>query len=925
MRRAQVYDGVIGVTQCAIQPRSQYVYNFTVDELPGSYWWHSQSRYALGQWHDLVSGPLVVHEGSVPAEAHTSPYSYANERILFFTDMFKDVPDRNTYSLVGNLYEATSRGLAGDIVGVLPWWGALLNGGESGSNQTVINVNPGEAYTFRLICGTSLYALNFSIPGAALRIIATDGSPLPKPFDADIIFCYPGERYDIELQFDMSMAGQTLSIEASTLESPKQGYNNGARGLLRIGSSAPYKVSRFISLPKKPVVANCYEGQASKASCYSFREMVEHSGLPSSSPSSSQGSDALGTVSHKIDFSFAPPPQYSHFVRIDGGLWYQHVNPHYPMIGSAYPVALHEHTAVLDVPFNSTVILILKTRARLYRPIHIHGHKFEVLEQYTADQDTDCYITACFPNSDYDSDKKIEEYKQMPFTGVLKDTVVLPVGGVTVVRFKADNPGAWLAHCQFPFEMDDGMALIVRVGTPSALQSIALPSDFPVCAPEDTVQTEPACQCYFDVDALRFSQLDGMHRCSRKYLCLHDKEFYPATNFEPTLNQGISMHKLSPYTGVVLGLVFPAMIAVAFIYNYYSKKFSESMVYTVGNTSDGEQPAPRFFSTFEREFMLEWHQCYKEAINYMRVVEVSGLAILTGIVFWKVGEDTSNRGLRESVSLLFFSTTLWTFTRMYPAIPAHFLWVNRVEARLKTTAAGEGMPSALDVFKLGLCRSAVVVCAESWWPIIFGLIVYPIAHINGKVGVWFQHISFLILNNLCYISFGAVVGTVAPIIPVGMIASTLYSQTSLVCAGFYKTLPSWLAWFRYISYVFYTFSGLVRGAYMWQDSYTCRAGDSRVGQNWCLLETAGTIEDMKIRGISVANSSDPETNNVGLCQGMLIVFFVLNTLLLGMSLYRRVVKKYVELHPVAKAPLSDGETELFAMNPIVQGAAGHKA
>jgi L-ascorbate oxidase len=29
----------------------------------------------------------------------------------------------------------------------------------------------------------------------------------------------------------------------------------------------------------------------------------------------------------------------------------------------------------------------------------------------------------------------------------LKDTVTVPVGGYTIIRFRANNPGAWLFHC----------------------------------------------------------------------------------------------------------------------------------------------------------------------------------------------------------------------------------------------------------------------------------------------------------------------------------------------------------------------------------------------------------------------------------------------------------------------------------------------
>lgn len=38
MKNRQAYDGVVGVTMCPVRSWSTFVYNFTVDEIPGTYW-----------------------------------------------------------------------------------------------------------------------------------------------------------------------------------------------------------------------------------------------------------------------------------------------------------------------------------------------------------------------------------------------------------------------------------------------------------------------------------------------------------------------------------------------------------------------------------------------------------------------------------------------------------------------------------------------------------------------------------------------------------------------------------------------------------------------------------------------------------------------------------------------------------------------
>jgi iron transport multicopper oxidase len=890
MHDKQPYDGVVGVTQCAIPSGTTFTYNFTVDEIPGTYWYHTHSHDFTYQWNDMVAGMIVVHENPVPEEAEHNPMSYENERLLMYHDMFKGYSGSRMLEAVGGLHPSISRGLAGDVVGTLLWWGALLNGAESNTNGTIVNVEPGQTYLFRILCANGLYGFNFSIPGLKLKVVATDGAPLPTPIEIDILFIYPAERFDIEVKFPISMEGQTLQIEARTHENIEQGYDHTIRGLIRVGRSAPYQLTKFIPVPKEPHVFNCYIGQIKNGKCYTFASILKHTSIPSSPD---WDYSAENTIVQNVYFYFNVPPQFGHFTRQGNDPFTQHVTPHYPMIGNQYPYQLHNHSVVIDFELGKTAIIILQTNTRMHHPIHFHGMKFEVLEQYTVDQNIHCHVTACDFPDEY-SEEKINFLKNMPYTGVLKDTVVLAAGGATVIRFPVNNVGAWIAHCHISLHLDDGMTFIVRQGTIEQHRNIPMPSDMPICMPLEHVEEEPACDCYFDIDSLRFVQLPSTWHCSRPYLCLHDQKVFPTPNFEPALTQGVAMHKLSHSTGTVLGVMFTLIFLIVVSIYIYKNMYKSKDTFEKKEFSDYKTiERSLFYTTFKREFITEWNSRSSDAINMMRVVEVIGLALITGVVFWHVGEETSNRGLRESVSLLFFSMTLWTFTRMYPSIPAHYDWAKRMLNRIEIPTNIQDpivMPHFTHIIKLSLSRSPVYLCAEAWWPVIFGLIVFPIAHVNGIVSVWFQHIGFLMLNNMCYISFGAVVGILAPVIAIGMISSTLYAQTSLVCAGFYRTLPTWLAWFRYLSYVFYTFSGLVRGAYHWTDSYSCRSGDSRVGQLWCMLETAGIIEDMKLRGVSVANSSDPETNNVSLDVGMLFFFYFLNIGVLAIAFYYRVWK-----------------------------------
>jgi hypothetical protein len=42
-----------------------------------------------------------------------------------------------------------------------------------------------------------------------------------------------------------------------------------------------------------------------------------------------------------------------------------------------------------------------------------------------------------------------------------KDTIIVPTGGYVVIRFKANNPGAWFFHCHIDLHNTNGMGMVL--------------------------------------------------------------------------------------------------------------------------------------------------------------------------------------------------------------------------------------------------------------------------------------------------------------------------------------------------------------------------------------------------------------------------------------------------------------------------------
>lgn len=114
---------------------------------------------------------------------------------------------------------------------------------------------------------------------------------------------------------------------------------------------------------------------------------------------------------------------------------------------------------------------------------------------------------------------------------------------------------------------------------------------------------------------------------------------------------------------------------------------------------------PTRWQKIKSQIKIDWKIICPDSINKLRTIEVSGLALLTGILFHDVGNDTSANGLSKQYSLLFFSTTLWTFQRMYPAIWSFNAWFKN----LKDGTEGN---EKNDLVNLCISRCIVMIACE---------------------------------------------------------------------------------------------------------------------------------------------------------------------------------------------------------------------
>ena len=80
-------------------------------------------------------------------------------------------------------------------------------------------------------------------------------------------------------------------------------------------------------------------------------------------------------------------------------------------------------------------------------PFHLHGHKFQLVHRSFDVESDDPAINP-----------PVEEGQANPFQ---RDTLMIPPGGSTRIRFRADNPGAWIFHCHMFVALPLSLSLLL--------------------------------------------------------------------------------------------------------------------------------------------------------------------------------------------------------------------------------------------------------------------------------------------------------------------------------------------------------------------------------------------------------------------------------------------------------------------------------
>ncbi|GEM_PF-3062284 len=189
-----VPEAADGHPQYVIAPGESYVYEFTVQDRPGTYWYHPHPHGRTGpQAYYGLAGLILVSDPSRAAGQGLPTGQY---------DLPLVIQDRRFDAQNQLVYSPDTAGFLGDRI--------LVNG-----RPNVTRTVERTSYRLRLLNGSNarIYKLAWS-DNTPLTVIATDGGLLDQPVQRDYVTLGPAERVELLVDFSQWPADSTVTLRS---------------------------------------------------------------------------------------------------------------------------------------------------------------------------------------------------------------------------------------------------------------------------------------------------------------------------------------------------------------------------------------------------------------------------------------------------------------------------------------------------------------------------------------------------------------------------------------------------------------------------------------------------------------------------------------------------------------------------------------
>lgn len=464
-------DGPAYITQCPIQPKQVFVYNFTITGQRGTLLWHAHILWLRATVH----GALVI----LPKLGVPYPFPTPHrEVVVILAEWWKS-------DVEAVINEAIKSGGAPNVSDA-----HTINGHPgpvpSCTSHRGINfrVTPGKTYLLRVINAALNEELFFKIAGHKLTVVEVDAT-YTKPFKTDTILIAPGQTTNVLLTAGLG-TGKYLVAASPFMDNPNILVDNKtATASLHYSGTLNSSITTLTSPPPQnatPIATNFADSLKSLNSKKFPARVplkIDHSlfftiGLGvNPCATCSNGSRVVADINN---VTFVMPTislLQAHFFNISGV--FTDDFPGNPPITYNYTGSqptnfqTQNGTRLYRLAYNSTVQLVLQDTGMIApenHPLHLHGFNFFSVGRGVGNFN---------PKNDPKKFNLVDP--------VERNTIGVPSGGWAAIRFRADNPGVWFMHCHLEVHTTWGlkMAFVVDNGKGPNESVLPPPSDLPKC------------------------------------------------------------------------------------------------------------------------------------------------------------------------------------------------------------------------------------------------------------------------------------------------------------------------------------------------------------------------------------------------------------------------------------------------------------
>lgn len=465
-------DGPAYITQCPIETGQTYTYNFTLTGQRGTLFYHAHILWLRATVHGAI---VILPKLGVP---YPFPKPH-KENVVVLGEWWKS-------DVEAVINEALKSGLAPNVSDA-----HTINGYpgpvRSCNSQELFNlhVRPGKKYMLRIINAALNEELFFKIAGHHLTVVEVDATYV-KPFKTDTIVISPGQTTNVILEANNKVLGKYLMVVSPFMDAPIPVDNATGLATVRYTTSKSTTLSTTLTAPP-PINAtkvadnftNALKALNSKEFPAKVPQKIDHSlfftiGLGVNPCSTCvNGSRVVASINNVTFIMPTISLLQAHYFNLSGVFTADF--PSKPLIPFNYTgnqvtnLGTTTGTKVYRLPYNATVQLVLQDTAMIApenHPFHLHGFNFFVVGRGLGNYN---------PKEDPKKFNLVDP--------VERNTIGVPSGGWTAIRFRADNPGVWFLHCHLEIHTTWGLKMAFLVDNGKGLNESLLPppTDFPKC------------------------------------------------------------------------------------------------------------------------------------------------------------------------------------------------------------------------------------------------------------------------------------------------------------------------------------------------------------------------------------------------------------------------------------------------------------